>query len=142
LFSSLWFLPYIILEALSLHLYKTTPGKFLLGLRVVTAAEQPLPVGSALLRCLRVYIFGMGVFFWPLLLPVICHALCCWYTFRNGEAPWDAIQGNKVRMAGLFLFPLLLFVMLFMIVLILWALLLLPALFEYMEMQGGSPRPG
>lgn len=139
-FRGLWFLPYLILEALSMHYYKTTPGKFLLGLRVVTADEQALSLGAALLRSLRVFILGMGVFYWPWLLPIVCHALCCWYTFKHGQAPWDILAGTKVRSAGIFLFPVLLFVLAFMVILIFLAVLVLPGLFQYQELaNSGAP---
>lgn len=129
-FRQLWFIPFVILDGLALHVYKTTPGKFLLGLRVVREDESALGVGAALMRSLRVFIIGMGFFFWAILLPVICNAFCCWYTARKGEAPWDTISGNKVRSAGIHLYPVLLFVMLFMIILMVLALLVLPQAIE------------
>jgi uncharacterized RDD family membrane protein YckC len=126
------FLPYVILEALFLHLYKTTPGKFLLGIRVVTPEEEPLPLGVSLTRSLRVYIVGMGLLIG--ILPVICHALCLWYSLKNNEAPWDTISGMKVRVVGLLFLPVMLFMMLFMIILVLLFLVLMPTIFQFLEL--------
>lgn len=131
-FRNLYMLPFLILEALCIHLYKTTPGKFFLGIRVVLPDERPLALGAALMRSIRVFIVGMGILFW--ILPFICHALCLWYTLKNNEAPWDTIAGNKVRVVGPLLVPVFIFMMLFAIVLVLLSLVLMPALFELRQM--------
>ncbi len=132
-FRYLYFLPFLIMEALAIHLYKTTPGKFLLGIRVVTSEEGALPLGSALVRAVRVFILGMGIMFWPMFLPVICHGLCLWFTLRNGEAPWDFVGRSKVRVAGPFFLPGILFMVAFAVVFALLALVLLPSLIELGE---------
>ncbi len=47
-------LPWIFLEALALHLWGTTPGKWLVGLQVRGPDSQKLGAGAALLRTVRV----------------------------------------------------------------------------------------
>ena len=54
-------LVWIILEASMLHLWRTTPGKALLGIRVLGADGGNLSLGRSLLRSLRVYLMGMGM---------------------------------------------------------------------------------
>lgn len=132
-FVYVYFLPFIVLEAACLHRFKTTPGKFFLGIRVVTPDEQVLPFRVALFRSIRVYILGMGMFM--SLLPFLCHAFCLWYVLKNSEAPWDTISGMKVRVVGPLLFPVLIFVMLFIIVIVLTFVVLLPTAFEMQALR-------
>ena len=127
-FAYVSFLPFVVFEAACLHFYKTTPGKFFLGIRVVTQEEGAVPFRVALFRSLRVYIVGMGLFMY--ILPFVCHAFCLWYTLKNKEAPWDTLSGVKVRVTGPFLFPVLIFVMLFIMIMILMSIVLLPTVFE------------
>ena len=88
-------LPFVLLEAIILHLTKTTPGKFLLRLRVVGPEEEALSLRAALVRSLRVYILGLGFMVLPL--TGICHVYCLWYLMRSNEAPWDTASQNRVR---------------------------------------------
>ncbi|NIP97031.1 MAG: hypothetical protein GWO24_27800, partial [Akkermansiaceae bacterium] len=91
---------------------------------------------------LRVFILGMGLLFWAMFLPVVCHALCLWFTFKHGEAPWDVLPGTKVRVEGPLLFPVLLFVVLFAAILVLLGIVMVPALQEAGPMLRESPAAG
>ncbi len=64
-------LPYVIIDAIMMHIWGTTPGKTLLGIRVTTAEGNKLSIGASLLRSLRVWILGFGMFFiWFISLPI------------------------------------------------------------------------
>ncbi len=128
LFSLLLF---VLLEAIVLHLTKTTPGKFLLGLRVVGPEEEALSLRAALVRSLRAYILGLGLMV-PLLTG-ICHVYCFWYLMRSKEAPWDAASQNRVRGTRLLPFRIVVFGMLFTGILMLSLAVLGPAWVELME---------
>lgn len=128
-FPFLYFLPFVIMEAVFLHQFKTTPGKFLLGLRVVAPDESALPLRFTMLRSLRAYVVGTGLMIMPLL-TLLCHSYCLWHLLKWKEAPWDRIAGTKVRVVGPLLYPLLLFIMLFVIIIVLLSIVLLPTLTE------------
>lgn len=87
--------PWFLIEAACLHLFATTPGKALLGLRVVNRDGSRLSLGSSLRRSFRVLVMGIG-FGWSLLCPV-CQAMA-WFTVRRtGGALWDLPGGQKVE---------------------------------------------
>jgi hypothetical protein len=80
-------LVWIILEASMMHLWRTTPGKALLGIRVRSADEGNLSLGRSLLRSLRVYLMGMGMS--HVILMPLCHAFSWWFVRKHGAALWD-----------------------------------------------------
>jgi uncharacterized RDD family membrane protein YckC len=132
-FLYLYFLPFVFLEAAILHLTKTTPGKFLLGLRVVTPEERALSLQGALVRSLRAYIVGLGLMVHPFLTG-ICHVYCIWYLMRFNEAPWDTVMKTRVRVVGPLFLPVLLFTVFFIVILVLLVLVLKPTFIQMLEM--------
>ena len=131
-FLYLYFLPFVFLEAAILHLTKTTPGKFLLGIRVVTPEEQALSLQGALVRSLRAYIVGLGLMV-HLFLTGICHVYCIWYLKRFNVTPWDTGTRTRVRVVGPLVLPVLLFTVFFLIILVLLALVLRPTFIQMLE---------
>ena len=131
-FLYLYFLPFVFLEAAILHLTKTTPGKFLLGIRVVTPEERALSLQGALARSLRTYIVGLGLMVHPFLTG-ICHVYCIWYLMRFNVAPWDMVTKTRVRVVGPLFLPVLLFTVFFLIILVLLALVLRPTFIQMLE---------
>ncbi len=76
-------------EPLLLSIWGTTPGKWLMGLRLRFMGEDRKPTyGAALLRCLRIWWHGFGMFIPPF--TYFClHR--CWLRAEKEEAqPWDA----------------------------------------------------
>ena len=136
-FRALYFLPFVCVEAAFIHLTKTTPGKFLLGIRVVTPEESALSLQASLVRSLRAYIVGLGLMFAPLL-TVMCHTFCIWYLMRFSEAPWDTTAKTRIRVTGPLLFPVILFIMFFVIIVALLSLVLMPAVFQAWEELSGQ----
>lgn len=110
LFHQLTMLPYIILDAVALHLWRTTPGKALLGIYIESEDGKACRMGAAILRAIRVYIIGLG-----LLQPLIflfTGGFSLWFTLKNGIAPWDVLGRMRVRNAPFEAWRVIVFVML------------------------------
>lgn len=97
LFPVVLILPWVFLEAVALHFWGTTPGKWLVGLRVRDKNSRKLTAGAALLRTVRVMILGMG--FGRILLREICHLLALWFAIKKKVVLWDASVGIRLERA-------------------------------------------
>ena len=86
---------YNFVEALSLAIYGTTFGKWLLKVRVRTSAGDRLSFGRALRRALSVWLKGLaaGV---PVLIPFAL-AAAHWRLAENGVTDWDRDGDLQVR---------------------------------------------
>jgi hypothetical protein len=89
------FVPWFLIEAFLIRKLGTTPGKWMLGLRVVNEDGTNLSQREALWRSIRVMVTGVG-FGWGIL------ALCCqglsWVTTRwVGKPVWDHLGKHKVE---------------------------------------------
>lgn len=98
-FNYLMMIVWILAEASMIHAWGATPGKWLLGLRVMRADGAALPVGLSLLRSIRVYLMGMGMSH-PILLP-LCHGFSWWFVRKNGSALWDGSSGIRVSLRSI-----------------------------------------
>ncbi len=89
LFSSPFFwLPAILLEAYLLSKYGTTPGKKLLGIRLVFMIDPTqMPYRIALSRSFGVFILGMGCML-PIFCPIMMIIAACMCR-NNGRSLWD-----------------------------------------------------
>ncbi len=89
LFSNTFFwLPAILLEAYLLNKYGTTPGKKLMGIRIIfmiTPARMPYRI--ALSRSFGVFILGMGCML-PLFIPIMM-LIAAYMSRNNGRTLWD-----------------------------------------------------
>ena len=92
MFSQL--IPWFFIEPMLLHYFSTTPGKWLLGLRVVNTDGSRLDPAAATRRSLRVVFTGIG-FGWGLL-AVFCQALSLFTAKRLGTPLWDHVGGHQV----------------------------------------------
>lgn len=82
----------LTLEPLCLHFWGTTPGKWLLGIRVLDYDGQRLSLGEAAARTFKVFVFGMG-----LQLPVLelVANFLAWRRCARGEDQlWDSEYGR------------------------------------------------
>lgn len=85
----------VVLEAVSLSLLGTTPGKWLLGLTVRDRAGKHLSIAGSLKREFLVLICGLGLF-----LPIISWITLLWSyraVSRGEPAFWDRRLGYEVR---------------------------------------------
>lgn len=90
----LLFAPALIIEAILIHLFAKTPGKWLMGLHVETREGSRLPVGASVIRAMRVWVLGLGMM--AGLLALIGHVFALWTVKRNGAPLWDLMTGHRV----------------------------------------------
>ncbi len=122
------FIPWFIVEALLLHSFSTTPGKWLLGLRVVNRDGSRLDLAASTRRSLRVVFTGIG-FGWGLL-AVFCQVLSLFTAKRLGTTLWDHAGGHQVTARPLNPFRILTLVLLFFGALQLQMAIISPYVFE------------
>ncbi|MES2981552.1 MAG: RDD family protein [Verrucomicrobiota bacterium] len=104
-------IPWFALESWLLHRFGTTPGKWLLGIRVVNDDDTPLTFKSSIWRSIRVMIAGVG-FGWGLL-SLLCQAMS-WFTTRKiGKPVWDYMGKHKITVAPLKAFKIIALILLF-----------------------------
>jgi hypothetical protein len=88
------YVPWFILETFLIHHFGTTPGKWLLGLRVTNLDGSLLSLAAATRRSARVLFTGIG-FGWNLL-SLFCQVLSYFTAKRLGSPLWDYAGGHKV----------------------------------------------
>lgn len=89
------YVPWFVLESWLLHKYGTTPGKWLLGLRVCNENGSQLSLSATMKRSLRVLVSGIG-FGWSYL-AAICQLMSWFTTRRIGKPIWDYLGEHKVE---------------------------------------------
>lgn len=87
------YLPWVPVESYLLARFQATPGKWLLGLRVVNADGTSMDSRRSMRRALRVYFLGVGMG-WGIV-SLICQSLAFFFVRANGRALWD-LEGNTV----------------------------------------------
>ncbi len=120
--------PWFALEALLIHKFGTTPGKWLLGLHVANNDGSRLDLAASIRRALRVMFSGVG-FGWGLL-AVFCQALSLFTARRLGTSLWDHSGGHQVIASPLSPVRLVALVVLFAGALQLQMIVVSPYLFE------------
>ena len=88
------YVPWFALESFLLHRFGTTPGKWLLGLKVVNDDGSPLSLAAATRRSMRVLFLGIG-FGWDFI-ALICQIMAYIITKRIGRPLWDHAGGHRV----------------------------------------------
>lgn len=124
----LQYVPWFALESLLIHKFGTTPGKWLLGLRVVNKDHSLLDLAASIRRSLRVLFTGIG-FGWSIL-ALFCQALSLFTARRLGSTLWDHTGGHQVTAEPLNPFRLITLVLLFAGALQLQMLVLSPHIFK------------
>jgi uncharacterized RDD family membrane protein YckC len=100
------FIPWFVLEAVLLQRFGMTPGKWLLGIRVVNDNGTLMNLAESTRRAVRVLFLGIG-FGWGIL-ALICQIMAVFTTRRIGRPLWDHAGGhhlettplNPLRLAG------------------------------------------
>lgn len=144
-FMLTYLLPWVLLEAIALHQSGTTPGKWLLGVRVELAGSGGLlPLGVSVRRSFRVFVLGMGMNMW--LFPILCHGLSLWVLLKTGTTFWDRVSGSRVRVGEVPAGRIVAFVILFLALLVALQFIMAPVTEEIMdgllESQQGSGAGG
>jgi uncharacterized RDD family membrane protein YckC len=91
----LQFVPWFVLEIILIHKFATTPGKALLGLRVVNSDGSLLTLAASTHRAVRVLIAGIG-FGWPLL-SIFCQTVSFFTAKKLGKPIWDYLGNHQVE---------------------------------------------
>jgi uncharacterized RDD family membrane protein YckC len=107
----LHYVPWFLMEAVLLHYFGTTLGKWLLGLHVVNQDGSRLDLTAATKRSLRVMLTGVG-FGWDFL-AIFCQALSLFTAKQIGTTFWDHMGKHRVTVAPLNPFRLMTLVFLF-----------------------------
>ena len=85
---------YVLLDSIMVHVWKASPGKFILGLRTTDALGHAIPLKFSVLRSLRMWILGLGmgiVSIWPFSLGI------SWFMSRKlGYFLWDTPKRYRV----------------------------------------------
>lgn len=83
---------YVIFDGMMTHLWCCSPGKFFLGLRVVDSVGHRIALPTALIRSLRVWILGWGMW---IIAPIAM--LVSWLlSLKFGFFIWDLSRRNRV----------------------------------------------
>jgi uncharacterized RDD family membrane protein YckC len=93
------YVPWFVLESLLLQHFATTPGKWLLGLKVVNDDGSLLSLASAIRRSARVLFIGLGFGWGPL--SLVCQILAYFNAKYLGRPLWDHSGGHRVVVAPL-----------------------------------------
>jgi len=122
------YLPWFVIEPLLLHYFGTTPGKWLLNLKVVNLDGSRLDLPSAIRRSLRVMFTGVGFGWGPL--AIFCQALSIFTAKRLGTTLWDHTGGHRVTSGPLHPAGIVAMVALYMGALLLQLIVVSPYTFE------------
>ena len=95
----LLYVPWFMLESLLLQRCGTTPGKWLLGLKVVNDDGSLLSLAAAARRSARVLCLGLG-FGWGVL-TLVLQIMAFFTAKRLGRPLWDHSGGHRVTAAPL-----------------------------------------
>lgn len=93
------YIPWFVAESFLLHRFGTTPGKWLLGLRVVNDDGSLLSLAAATRRSARVLFLGIG-FGWDIV-TLVCQVMAFVVTKKVGRPLWDQAGGHRVIAAPL-----------------------------------------
>lgn len=87
--APVFWLPMVVLEALFLSRIGTTPGKWLMGIRIASLLGTPrISFGRALLRSALVFFLGTGLMMFPVGLVMMLFSY--WSLRSRGISLWDA----------------------------------------------------
>lgn len=89
------YVPWFVCETFLLHRFGTTPGKWLLGIKVVNDDGSLLSLAQATRRSSRVLFIGIG-FGW-LVLALVCQLMSWFTTKRLGRPLWDHAGGHHLE---------------------------------------------
>jgi uncharacterized RDD family membrane protein YckC len=97
----LWLAVFVLvpLETLFIGMTGTSPGKYLLGLRVLDARGAPIGPARAWQRSLTILWRGMGLGLPPL--TVVAIGVAGAQLMGQGKAPWDRALGLELRAAAI-----------------------------------------
>jgi uncharacterized RDD family membrane protein YckC len=134
----LQYIPWFVLETVLLHHFGTTPGKWLLGIRVVNNDGSLLSLAEASRRSARVLFIGLG-FGWGVL-ALICQSMGYFTAMRFGRPLWDHVGGHRVITAPLLPLRIVAYVFVLYGALQLQMMVVAPYIFPYV-LDAAKPFP-
>lgn len=105
-------LPWFVLEVILIHYLATTPGKWLLGIRVLNADGTKLSLSQSTRRALRAYVVGIG-----LGVPYVvlfCMGLSAYTAKKIGATVWDHLGGHRIAATDLSVWKITVLVLVFL----------------------------
>ena len=86
----------VVIETITISLFGTTPGKWLLRVKIVPDSDQAkIPLSISLYRALTVWWRGVG--FWLVPINIFMMALSQAALLRTGKTPWDEACNLRVE---------------------------------------------
>jgi len=136
----LQYVPWFVLETFLLHRFGTTPGKWLLGLKVVNNDSSLLSLAQAARRSAQVLCIGLG-FGWAWGgLTLVCQFMSYFTAMRFGRPLWDYTGGHRVVSAPLRPLRILPYVLVLFGAIQLQAMVVLPYIYP-LVMEAAKPFP-
>ena len=90
----LLYAPWFVLETLLIHYFRSTPGKWLLGIQVLNDNGSSLSLAESTRRSLLVLVMGIGFGFgW---FVIVCQVMAYISVRRKGRPLWDLRGGHQV----------------------------------------------
>lgn len=127
------YIPWFILEIFFIQHFGSTPGKWLLGLKVTNLDNSLLNLAAATRRSARVLFTGIG-FGWGLL-SLFCQVLSYFTAKRLGRPLWDYAGAHQVTSVPLRPERLIVLVFVFFGALMLQFMVISPYIFEAMAAE-------
>lgn len=100
-------LPYIIIDGLALSYFGTTPGKWLLNIKLRSSNGSMLAVGASLIRSVRVWILGLGM---QSIFIVVSLPFAWFIASKYGKFLWDLPHNNITECSPLSPLKIILFI--------------------------------
>jgi uncharacterized RDD family membrane protein YckC len=86
--------PWFVVEVMLIHYFATTPGKWLLGIRVFNSDGSRLSLAQSTRRALRAYVVGIGLGVPYVML--FCMGLSAYTANKIGATVWDHLGGHRI----------------------------------------------
>lgn len=125
------YIPWFILEAVLLHYFGSTPGKWLLGLQVRNQDDSKLALSASSRRSLRVFLVGIGM--GVSVFSLVCQGVSLLLAKRFGNTMWDLAGNHRVTAADLNPLKIIAFIVLFYGALQLQGMILWPYMIEVVK---------
>ncbi len=84
-----------IIEGLLLHVFGTTPGKALFGIKIKGENGRPPAIFQAIGRSFYVYLLGVGLYLFPF--SIICMSIGFFRLITTGKTSWDSRLNTTVE---------------------------------------------
>lgn len=86
--------PWVVIETLLIHRFATTPGKWLMGIRVLNSDGTQLSLSQSVRRALRVLTVGIGFGIpWVIL---FCMGLSAYTALKIKSTVWDHLGSHRI----------------------------------------------